>query len=208
MKTMPPESTDPDLDEALRRLDPSVGVNLSLNQLISDTRLEAVPLRRARRFRTGLVFSGVAILLAGGLVAGTTLQRYLLSVSPYVGLDTGEQRSSTFIRYIPPAPESDAGKHCDLYPEFYNMTNQQLDAVATAISRDDWSTLSSDTVARAKAIDPTKWDSIYDQELKAELVDHLRSAVPGLRLPDTNVKPTTLGYPALGGYTSVCRGTW
>jgi hypothetical protein len=204
MKT---DLTDPDelLDGALRRADPATEIaQARFDRLVDQTRGQAAPRRRQRRIQKAVIIAGSCLALGGLLIAGTTLQDYLLSKPPYVGLDPGEQRSDEHIKYIPPVG-ADAGEHCDLYPEFIGLTNAQLDAVDDAITTQDWSGLGPDA---AKLI-PTEPDpSVAEGEaVKELLVQRLQTAVPGLHQMDVQSTATPSGA-VLVGYTYVCRGTW
>jgi hypothetical protein len=204
MKT-DPNDLDSLLDGAIRRADPATEVaQARFDRLVDEARVQAAPRRRRRRVRKAIIVAGSGFALGGLLIAGTSLQDYLLSRPPYVGLDPGEQRGNEYIKYVPPVGQ-DAGEHCDLYPEFYGLTNAELDAIDDTIKVQDWSTFGSDV---AKLI-PTEPDAeaAESEAIKDLLTQRLQTAVPGLDLLGAQTTATPSGA-TLVGYTYVCRGTW
>lgn len=183
---------DTDLDRLLSEADPSQGeAPRSLDQLVTTTHARSTPRRvRARATRRRLIAGG-ALLLAGGLTASITADGYLLSAPPFVGLSAHELRATEWIPFTPAAGEPDEGEACRLYPEFRNLTTDQLRAIDTTIREHDWRDLGELAEQRAAAAS-TEAEAASATSLI--VYEALAGTVPGMTFRGGGDGPEFIGY--------------
>lgn len=183
---------DADLDRLLSEADPSHReAPRSLDPLVTTTHDRSTPRRITARVTRRLLVAGGALLLAGGLTASITADDYLLSVPPFVGLLAHEQRATEWIPFTPAAGEPDEGEACRLYPEFRNLTADQLRAIDITIREHDWTDISELAEQRA-ATSPTEAEAASAASLV--VYDALADTVPGMTFRGGGDGPEFIGY--------------
>lgn len=201
------DMNDLELDQQLGLSNPSTGIGAAaerdLGILVLRTR--ASEPRRQIPVWARLTLIAGAGLTAVSLLAGVGYQQYLLSRSPFVGLDPGEQRTTKGL-VVSQAYGPDAGERCVLYPEFLNLTTQQFTAMESYVeatkSWPDFSALTAQSagITAASPEDDASLEATYSAAELQLTHDRLAEVVPGLTLQQGKAN----GMPSLEGYSMLC----
>lgn len=186
----------PDLDSMLAEINPAEvrPRSIAMEDLATRAQESARPrrlVRPVRRLAIGLLGAATAVALA----AAITPESFLLSISPFVGLEDGTQRSSVSLPFTP-SIGSDAGEACQLFPEFRGLSNEQLSNVDDHIESADWSTLP----ARVDAALPSTGnvdEASYGEAEVSTVYGEFATVVPGLSMRGAS--------PSFEGFTLSCR---
>ena len=197
-----------ELDERLRAADPSRHTPTALSEVIDELFAHPATSRRRRR-RRPLALVGGALVLTGGLAAGTDLGSYLLSVPPFSGLEYGADfRPADGLLFVPTEGQ-DRGERCRLYLDLGGLSDAQVSAV-----RDFWSSVDPaefDIAVQERMENPRPDDVGYPESIESwavvgETIALLDPIVPGIKWgAATPGESFGDGDPHLVAVTQLCR---